>query len=125
MISLDNTYNEQDLIDFDKKVADGFEVLEIQKGTWVEAIFVKEKLEVQEIISRKEESSSLASIFSDDDDEHQSEKDDDDVSMIGEENDDETYDDDEMMEESYRTTYDEDPETLELEASEMGDEEEY
>ena len=106
---------------YDKKVADGFEVLEIQKGTWVEAIFVKEKLEVEEIISRKEESSSLASIFSDDDDEHQSEKDDDDVSMIGEENDDETYDDDEMMEESYRTTFEAENDDLDMEAEGVGD----
>ena len=27
----------------EKKVADGFEVLEVQKGTWIEAIFAKKK----------------------------------------------------------------------------------
>ncbi|WP_315404164.1 hypothetical protein [Hoylesella saccharolytica] len=106
---------------YDKKVADGFEVLEIQKGTWLEAIFVKEKLEVQEIISRKEESNSLANIFSDDDDDHQSERDDDDVSMIGEENDDDTYDNDEMMEESYRTTFEAENDELNMEAERVGD----
>ena len=96
-------------------------MFEIQKGTWLEAIFVKEKLEVQEIISRKEESNSLANIFSDDDDDHQSERDDDDVSMIGEENDDDTYDDDEMMEESYRTTFEAENDELNMEAEGVGD----
>ena len=28
---------------YEKKVADGFEVLEISKGSWTEAIFAKEK----------------------------------------------------------------------------------
>ena len=42
-----------------------------------------------------------------------------------EDDNDDTFDEDKLTEESYRTTYDEDPETLELEASEMGDEEEY
>ena len=28
---------------YEKKVADGFEVLEVEKGTWVEAIFAKLK----------------------------------------------------------------------------------
>lgn len=32
---------------YDKKVADGFEVLEVQKGTWVEAIFAKVKPEAE------------------------------------------------------------------------------
>ena len=32
---------------YEKKVNDGFEVLEIAKGTWVEAIFAKEKPEVE------------------------------------------------------------------------------
>lgn len=31
---------------YDKKVADGYEVLEVEKGTWVEAIFAKLKPEV-------------------------------------------------------------------------------
>ena len=37
---------------FDKKTEDGFEALEIEKGTWVEAIFVKEKPEVDKSASR-------------------------------------------------------------------------
>lgn len=32
---------------YEKKVADGFDVLEVPKGTWVEAIFAKEKPEVE------------------------------------------------------------------------------
>ena len=31
---------------YDKKVADGYEVLEVEKGTWVEAIFAKQKPEI-------------------------------------------------------------------------------
>ena len=37
---------------FDKKTEDGFEALEIEKGTWVEAIFVKEKPELEKVSSR-------------------------------------------------------------------------
>ena len=32
---------------YDKKIADGFEVLEVLKGTWVEAIFVKVKPQME------------------------------------------------------------------------------
>ena len=32
---------------YEKKVADGFEVLEVSKGTWVEAIFAKLKPEAE------------------------------------------------------------------------------
>jgi hypothetical protein len=32
---------------YEKKVADGFEVLEVPKGTWVEAIFAKQKPEAE------------------------------------------------------------------------------
>lgn len=32
---------------YEKKVADGYEVLEVPKGTWVEAIFVKQKPEME------------------------------------------------------------------------------
>jgi hypothetical protein len=32
---------------YEKKVADGYDVLEVEKGTWVEAIFAKLKPEVE------------------------------------------------------------------------------
>ncbi len=41
------------------------------------------------------------------------------------EDEDDAFDEDKLTEESYRTTYDEDPESLDLEASEMSDDEEY
>jgi hypothetical protein len=41
------------------------------------------------------------------------------------EEEDDAFDEDKLTEESYRTTYDEDPESLDLEASEMSDDEEY
>lgn len=44
---------------YDKKVADGYEVLEIEKGTWVEAIFAKAKPEMEKprlkLMSKDEE----------------------------------------------------------------------
>ena len=112
---------------YEKKVHDGYEVLEIAKGTWVEAIFAKEKPKTEESpkakfepkeVPEKEEtpqdSTEEEDVVVED---HYNEPDEDD--------DDDTFDEDKLTEESYRTTYDEDPETLELEASEMGDEEEY
>ena len=92
---------------YEKKVADGFEVLEVEKGGWVEAIFAKLKPE-QEKIRMK---------FSDDEEEEE---------KVGEENeDDEDYevqddysshdeedeevddpDDDEITEDNYSTMMD-------------------
>ena len=40
---------------YDKKIEEGFEVLEIEKGTWVEAIFVKEKPETEKTYTKNEE----------------------------------------------------------------------
>ena len=34
---------------YEKKVEDGFEVLEVEKGTWVEAIFAKQKPEAEKL----------------------------------------------------------------------------
>ena len=111
---------------YEKKIKDGYEVLEVEKGTWVEAIFVKEKPEVQTI---KE--------VSDDDDEDNFEDEEnlnpdaeeeitlDDELENDEEEGDDSYDDDKLIEESYRTTYDEDPDNLDVEASSMSEEEDF
>ena len=111
---------------YEKKIKDGYEVLEVEKGTWVEAIFVKEKPEVQTI---KE--------VSDDDDEDNFEDEEnlnpdaeeeitlDDELENDEEEGDDSYDDDKLIEESYRTTYDEDPDNLDVEASSMSDDEDF
>ena len=112
---------------YEKKIKDGYEVLEVEKGTWVEAIFAKEKPEVQTI---KEVSDD------DDDDNFEDEENlnpdgekeitlDDEFEETDEEEGDDSYDDDKLIEESYRTTYDEDPDNLDVEASSMSEEEDF
>ena len=106
---------------YEKKVADGFEVLEIPKGLWVEAIFAKEKQiierprtrfgvdEDEEIDIPNEEDEDLPEI-----EDHYNDTDEDD-----------DYDEDKLTEESYRTTFDETPEDLDLDAVEVADDSEY
>ena len=115
---------------YEKKVHDGYEVLEIAKGTWVEAIFAKEKPKTEESPKAKFEPKEVPEKeeMPQDSTEEEEEEDvvvEDHYNEPDEDDDDDTFDEDKLTEESYRTTYDEDPETLELEASEMGDEEEY
>lgn len=112
---------------YEKKIKDGYEVLEVEKGTWVEAIFAKEKPEVQ---TTKE-------VSDDDDDDNFEDEDnlnsdaeeeitlDDEFEETDEEEGDDSYDDDKLIEESYRTTYDEDPDNLDVEASSMSEEEDF
>ena len=98
---------------YEKKVNDGFEVLEISKGSWVEAIFAKAKPEAEK--PRR--------LFSD---EEQEETDEEDMEIEDHYNDpdeEDTYDEDMLTEESYRTTYETNPEDLSLEeAEEISDE---
>ena len=98
---------------YEKKVNDGFEVLEISKGSWVEAIFAKAKPEAEK--PRR--------LFSD---EEKEEKDEEDMEIEDHYNDpdeEDTYDEDMLTEESYRTTYETNPEDLSLEeAEEISDE---
>ena len=117
---------------YEKKVEDGYEVLEIPKGSWTEAIFVKEK---PEIIPDK------PSLFSDpddkkyDDDEDYDSQDNDDSDEDEKDNpdnddenqdddDDDAFDDDKLTEESYRTTYETNPDDLNYEAEEISDDSE-
>ena len=112
---------------YEKKIKDGYEVLEVEKGTWVEAIFAKEKPEVQ----------TIKEVSDDDDDDNFEDEDnlnpdaeeeitlDDEFEETDEEEGDDSYDDDKLIEESYRTTYDEDPDNLDVEASSMSEEEEF
>ena len=104
---------------YEKKLADDYEVLVVPKGTWVEAIFAKEKPK-QEKIRMK---------FMDDDmdrDEdlldREDDEDDEDAPEIEDhyndpDEDDDAFDDDKLTEESYRTTF-EDPENLGLDDAE-------
>ena len=110
---------------YEKKVNDGYEVLEIEKGTWVEAIFAKEKPEMYRTKIKFEPSDEIT----EEDMPKSQEDEEDDVTVEDHyndiEEDDDTFDEDKLTEESYRTTYDEDPESLDLQASEMSDDEEY
>ncbi|MCI6549760.1 MAG: hypothetical protein MR450_02740 [Prevotella sp.] len=105
---------------YEKKVNDGFEVLEIEKGTWVEAIFAKEKPEMEKTHYRQDDESELNRKMSDDDDEDD-EEDLPEVDDRYDENDDDDFDEDKLTEESYRTTFDTDPEDLNLEAEDVSD----
>ena len=104
---------------YEKKVDDGFAVLEIPKGTWVEAIFAKLKPEAEKPRLKYNESKSFDP---DDDDEEDLPETDDRYSM---DDDDDTFDEDRLTEESYRTTIEEDPEDLELSAEDVADDEDY
>lgn len=106
---------------YEKKLEDGFDVLEIPKGLWTEAIFAKEKPEMVKVKMRYDEDGVH---FEDDDadsDEDVDIKDD----YYKSDEDDDAFDDDKLTEESYRTTYDTDPDELGLEAAEVGDDDDY
>lgn len=113
---------------YDKKIEEGFEVLEIEKGTWVEAIFVKEKPETEKTYTKNEEEKLLTDAseeLSEDE-----EEDEEDNSILLEEDykdeddDDDSFDEDKLTEESYRTTFETDNDELNMEAESLGDEEE-
>lgn len=99
---------------YETKVNNGFEVLEIEKGSWVEAIFAKEKPKVEKIRTRLEKED----LPSDEEDE------DEDIDLPNnyDEEDDDSLDEEELTEESYRTTFDADPEELEMEGEAISDE---
>ncbi len=104
---------------YEKKVKDGFEVLEIPKGLWVEAIFAKAKPEKEK---PKMKFDDLDSASSDDD----LLEDGEDLPEIrdryDDEDDEDEYDEDKLTEESYRTTFETDPEDLSsLEEAEMAE----
>ena len=96
------------------KVNDGYEVLEIQKGGWIEAIFAKVKpAAIKPRLTIEDE---IAGSRDDDEDE-----DDEEASNDYFDSDDEELDDDTLTEESYRTTVEEDPDSLSLDAADISD----
>ncbi|MBO4826733.1 MAG: hypothetical protein J5506_05815 [Prevotella sp.] len=101
---------------YEKKVADGFDVLEIPKGTWVEAIFAKVKPETERPRMKFD--------FEETEDIEREDDDDEDVIVEDHYNDqdeDDEYDEDKLTEESYRTTFETNPEDLSLEAVDVAD----
>lgn len=107
---------------YEKKVADGFDVLEITKGTWVEAIFAKEKPEALKPKSKYDSIDDDDDYDDDDDMDEAMEDRDSEYSSI---DDDDDYDEDKLTEESYRTTFETDPEVLSIEAEDVTDDEDY
>ncbi len=79
---------------YEKKVADGYEVLEVPKGTWVEAIFAKVKPEV--VKPRVNIETHDEDEIPDDDEYNRPDEDDE---MI------EEFNEDDINEENYRTTF--------------------
>lgn len=108
---------------YEKKVNDGYEVLEIPKGLWIEAIFAKEKPRTEVLKSRLDEMDTLANRNDDlgDEDSDLPEE----VFKRDDDDDDDTYDDDKLTEESYRTTFETNPEDLINVAEDISDEEEF
>lgn len=101
---------------YERKLADGYQVLEIAKGLWVEAIFAKSKPEIERPRLRFEEDLDKLDEMGDDDelpelDDHFDTPDDDD----------DTFDEDKLTEESYRTTFETNPEDLNLESEDIAD----
>ena len=89
---------------YEKKVADGYEVLEVAKGTWVEAIFAKLKPETIKPRMKFDDASSFGEDDEDDDADVEiiddyNKPDEDDVEL-------EEPDDDDINENNYRTTFD-------------------
>lgn len=105
---------------YEKKIADGFAVLEIAKGTWIEAIFAKVKPETEKP-RMKIESTGNNDFEEDDEDEDLPETD----SRYDDADEDDSFDEDKLTEESYRTTIEENPEDLELTAEDVADDEDY
>lgn len=80
---------------YEKKVADGYEVLEVSKGTWVEAIFAKLKPEQEK--PRLKLQKPLGDEL-DDEDDYQEDNDRDDEEP-------DEFSDDDINEDNYRTTF--------------------
>ena len=108
---------------YDKKIADDWEVLEVPKGSWTEAIFAKEKPKTEKIHTRfdPEEEDEIKRRLEDgagDDEDLPEVKD-----VYNESEDDDEMDDDQLTEESYRTTFDMNPEDFDGLSVDVADEE--
>lgn len=105
---------------FEIKTNDGYEVLEIEKGTWVEAIFAKAKPKAVKLKMKygSDEETFGSSDYDEDSDEDVDVKDD----YYKQDEDDMEPDDELLTEESYRTTIEEDPDDLtSLDAADIAD----
>ncbi len=106
------------------KLADGYELLEITKGTWVEAIFVKAKpkmLKFQSAHHDDDANDPLSKLLGGDLDGDDGPDVDDTDNYYKLDEDDDDIDDDSLTEESYRTTIEEDPDQLSLNVADIDD----
>ncbi len=104
---------------YEKKTADGFEVLEIPKGSWVEAIFAKGKPEVESHKSSGKDKKDLRTNRDLNDDDELPKND------FEQDEEEDSFDEDKLTEESYRTTFETDPEDLNFEAEEISDDSDF
>lgn len=113
---------------YEKKIKDGFEVLEIEKGAWVEAIFAKAKPELEKLSAHDETDVHKSHPGLDDEEDEDNDVDFEEKDIYDnddDDDDDDPYDEAKMTEESYRTTYETSPEDLSLEAEDISEDEEY
>ena len=102
---------------YEKKVNDGYDVLEIPKGLWVEAIFAKAKPKVEKQPVLDDDIAPKSNKYDgDEDDDFDDEIDDNSY----DDDDEDDFDEDKLTEESYRTTF-ETEEDLNLEAEDVAD----
>lgn len=102
---------------YEKKTNDGYDVLEIEKGLWVEAIFAKAKPEMNKISASADDFEDKDKMFDDEEGEYENEE------LFENEEEDDSFDEDKLTEESYRTTFETDPDELGLEVENVSDDE--
>ena len=115
---------------YKKKIGEGFEVLVVEKGSWIELIFAKQKedlikdelfYEEEKAPKRRRKSLLIDAGDEDEDDEDLDIEEEDDYGNSTDDEDDD-YNEDELTAESYRTVVDEDPEDLDVNSIEEEDE---
>lgn len=107
---------------YETMLADGYEVLEIEKGAWIEAIFAKVKPVAEKLVNVEDlEIKSRYDRADDDEEDEDADLPEDTYNQPDE--DDDIPDDDELTAESYRTTIDEDPESLDITVDDLDDDE--
>lgn len=101
---------------YDIKVSDGYDVLEIPKGGWIEAIFAKLKpAAIKPKLTLEDDLSGDKFDESEEVEDDGVEKD----NYYDNDDEDDTIDDEILTEESYRTTVEEDPDSLSLDATDI------
>lgn len=124
--SMPKSRNVEESALYKKKVGEGFDVLIVEKGSWVELIFAKQKEnlilddlledEDEKTPKRRRKSLLIGAGEDEEDDDLDIDEEDDDYSNSSDDDDD--YNEDELTAESYRTVVEEDPEDLDVDSIE-------